>query len=293
MWTSSTATPLLCKNSIRIACCTLLFWCASVTGQEYRSNSPAPGAVEQDALKVLNDSDWAHTVKPNLQDTPCDFQNPAFPDLYPKDKAFGLDATASDGPPDTVKADDSEYLIRFQSAKPVQTAVQELLAIGEKWSAYGARKRRVSEEDAPTDVANGRYNVADMITVAVILKRSAPDGTSLFNYGYEDNGHRFSPRFRVFSCAGLRTTNGQVFAHVVEAFGHDGKSKVLQLWFPRLIDGKPLISSLHEKVEFRMVAIQRVFETTFYVNAQDVLDGSEKTLYLPSVFTDSKEMAEK
>ena len=75
-----------------------------------------------------------------------------------------------------------------------------------------------------------------------------------------------------------------------EAFGHDGKSKVLQLSFPRLIDGKPLISSLHEKVEFRLVVNQRVFETTFYINASDVLDGSENVLYLPSVFTDPKEI---
>jgi hypothetical protein len=79
---------------------------------------------------------------------------------------------------------------------------------------------------------------------------------------------------------------------VPEAFGHDGKSKVLQLSFPRLIDGKPLVSTLREKVEFRLVVNQRVFETTFYINASDVLDGSEKTLYLPSAFTDSKEMAQ-
>jgi len=89
----------------------------------------------------------------------------------------------------------------------------------------------------------------------------------------------------------LRTANGQVFAHVVpEAFGHDGRSKVLQLSFARLIDGKPLISGLHEKVEFRLVVNQRVFETTFYINGGDVLDGSEKALYLPSVFTDPKEI---
>ena len=42
-----------------------------------------------------------------------------------------------------------------------------------------------------------------------------------------------------------------------------------------------------------MVANQRVFETTFYINASDVLDGSEKSLYLPSAFTDSEEMAQR
>ena len=117
----------------------------------------------------------------------------------------------------------------------------------------------------------------------------------MFNYGYEDNGHKFpSHSFRVWPCTGLRTSNGEVFAHLVTPMaGRDGKSKVLQLSFPRLIDGKPLISNLHEKVEFRLVVNQRVFETTFYINASDVIDGSEKSLYLPSVFTDSKEMAQK
>jgi hypothetical protein len=64
----------------------------------------------------------------------------------------------------------------------------------------------------------------------------------------------------VWPCTGLRTSNGEVFAHrAPEVFGHDGKSKVLQLSFPRLIDGKPLISSLHENI-----------------NASDVLYWSKK-----------------
>jgi hypothetical protein len=294
MWISSAAILLLGKNSIRIASCTLLFWSSSITGHEYRSSSSASEAVEQEALKVLNNSDWAHTVKPSLQNTPCTYQNPAFPGLFPEDKTAFLDATAPTAHPDAVKPDNSEYLIRFQSAKPVQMAIQELLAIGEKWSAYGARKRLVSEDDGPTDLANSRYNVADMITIAVILKQAGADGTSMFNYGYENNGQIFpSHSLRLWPCAGLRTGNGEVFAHVVpEVLGHDGNSKVLQMSFPRLIDGKPLISTLHEKVGFRLVVNQRVFETTFYINATDVLDGSEKTLYLPSVFTDSKETAQ-
>lgn len=292
MWTSTAAIFSLCKNSIQVACFLFPFYSASVAGQEYRSNSPATETVEQEALKVLNDSDWAHTVKPTLQDTPCTYQNAVFPDLYPREQAFTLDATAATRPPDPVKADDSEYLVRFQSAKPVQTAVQELLAMGEKWSAYRTKEWPVSKDYGPTNLPNGWYNVADLITIAVVLKRSGPDGTSLFNYGFEDNErgiHGFPSRsFRVWPCAGLRTANGQVIALVVPEAS--SKSKVLQLSFQRLIHGKPLISSLHEKVEFRMVANQRVFETTFYINASDVLDGSETTLYLPSVFTDPKEI---
>jgi len=270
-----------------VAYCLFLVCCASVAGQESRSNSPTTEAVEQEALRVLNDSDFARTVKPSLQDAPCTYQNAVFPDLYPKEKAFTLDATSPTRPPDPVKADDSEYLIRFQSAKPVQAAVQELLAMGEKWSAYGKKEWPVrADGEGPTDVANGVYHVADMITIAVILKRPAPDGTSLFNYGFENNRGGFSHSFRVWPCAGLRTTNGRVIALAVP----DRSGHVLQLSFQRLIDGKPLISSQHEKVEFRMVVNQRVFETTFCINASDVLDGSENTLYLPSAFTDAREI---
>jgi hypothetical protein len=294
MLTFSPAIPLLRKDAIRIVCCTLLFCCTPVTGQEHSPNSPATDVVERDALKLLNDSNWAHTVKPSLQDMPCTYQNPVFPGLYPEGNAARYDGTAPTTPPDPVRPDDSEYLIRFQSAKSVQTAVQQLLAVGEKWSAYGTTKHKVSENDGPTDVANLRYNVADMITIAVLLKQVGSDGKSMFNYGYEDNGHKFPSRsFRVWPCAGLRTNNGIVHARVAPEVFPDGESKVLQLSFPRLIDGKPLISNLHEKVEFRLVVNQRVFETVFYINVSDVLDGSEESLYLPSVFTDSKEMAQK
>jgi len=293
MWTSSPTIPLLCKDAIRIACCVLLFWCTHVTGQEHSPNSPATEAVERDALKLLNDSDWAHSVKPSLQDTPCTYQNPAFPGLYPEDKAAGVDATAPTTPPDPVRPDDSEYLIRFQSAKPVQMAIQQLIAMGGKWSVYGA-KYAVIETDGPTDLASARYNVADMITIAVILKHPGPDGTSFFDYAFENNGRTFpSHSFRVWPCAGLRTANGQVFARIVPHDGLHGKFRAFQLSFPRLLDGKPLISGLREKVEFRMIANQRVFDATFYINASDVLDGSEKSLYLPSAFRDSKEMAQK
>jgi hypothetical protein len=272
-----------------IACCMVLFWRASITGQN-SSAPPDSDPVEQEALKVLNESDWAHTVTPTIQDAPCTYQNPAFPGLFPEDKAAIIDARDPGPSSEVVKPDHAEYLIRFQSAKPVQAATRQLLALGEKWSFYGP-ERPVSETDGPTDLANARYNVPDMITIAIILKHQGPDGLSLFDYGYSDNGRVFPSRgFRVWPCAGLRTGNGQVFAHVVPvAHGSGGKFRALQLSFPRLIDGKPLISNVREKVEFRLVVHQRVFETSFLINTSDLLDGSERSLYLPSAFTDPKE----
>ena len=74
-------------------------------------------------------------------------------------------------------------------------------------------------------------------------------------------------------------------------WSHHGPNKTIQLFFPRLIDGKPLISGAHEKVEFRLILKQRVFETTFCVNGDDVLDGSERVRYLPSAFTELDEVA--
>lgn len=291
----SAAISLLWKNSIRIACCTLLFCCAAVMGQENGSSPPpASNAIEQEALNVLNDSDWAHTVTPSLQDAPCSYKNPAFPGLYPEDRAAIVDEAAPVVPTEAVKPDSSEYLIRFQSTKPVQAAIQRLLGMGEKWSAYRGEEHYASKDDHPTDLPNAYYNELDMITIAVILKRGNPNGPNLFDYAFKNQRHGWSNSFRVWPCAGLKTGNGQVFAHLMptSVFGHPGEPRALQFSFPRLlVDGKPLISNPHEKVEFRLVVNQRVFEATFYINASDVLDGSERSLYLPSAFTDSKEMA--
>jgi hypothetical protein len=44
-------------------------------GQKHSPNWLVTEAVERDALKLLNDSDWAHTVKAGLQDRPCTYQN--------------------------------------------------------------------------------------------------------------------------------------------------------------------------------------------------------------------------
>ena len=286
------AYPRLWKNPLVVASSMLVFLCSFVMGQENRSALPQSDAVEQAALKVLNESDWAHTVTPTIQETACTYQNPAFPGLFPEDKAQVIEARSSVPPNEVVKPDNSEYLIRFQSAKPVQAAAQQLLALGEKWSIYGPG-RPVSETDGPTDLSNAWYNIADMITIAVILKHSDPDGPSFFDYGYANNGKTLpSSGFRVWPCAGLRTSNGQVFAHIVPVPFGDGRGfRALQLSFPRLIDGKPLISKVHEKVDFRLVAKQRVFETSFFINSGDVLDGSERSLYLPSAFTDPKDTA--
>ena len=48
----------------------------------------------------------------------------------------------------------------------------------------GQEKRQVRGDDP-----SSRYNVADMITIAVILKQAGPDGTSMFNYRSRPRAH--------------------------------------------------------------------------------------------------------
>ena len=42
-----------------------------------------------------------------------------------------------------------------------------------------------------------------------------------------------------------------------------------------------LISHPNEKLEFRFIANQRVFEATFYVNPANLFDGTETVMHIP------------
>ena len=96
-----------------------------------------------------------------------------------------------------------------------------------------------------------------------------------------------------YACAGLRTNSGQVFPYTVRPWAHDGQSTVMQLLFRKRVEGKPLVSGANQKVAFRLVLKQRVFETSFVVNSADVLDGSERVIYLAPAFTELNEVARK
>jgi len=52
--------------------------------------------------------------------------------------------------------------------------------------------------------------------------------------------------------------------------------------FPSIVEGKPLISHPEEKLEFRFILNQRVFETTFIVNPTNLFNGTETVMRTPS-----------
>lgn len=271
-------------------CLPFLILTAPLLGQQDFLSKPSPQWTQEDALKVLNDSPWAHTVTTSTQDAACGFKNPAIPGEF---SAEGAElGEMRDPTPDSVavKPDGAEYLIRWISAKPVQAAVQRLIALNEKWAPYGHHYERNDPSFGPTDLSRPRYNRNDMITISVNLVKPGPDGGSFLDYAFAEGGRRFPAKgFLIFICAGLKSSNGVVFAHVAGPMGDPPLHPVITLSFPSTIEGKPLITHQDEKVEFRLVVMQRVFETTFTIDARDLTDGSQPGLYLPTAVTDLKE----
>jgi len=185
-----------------------------------------------------------------------------------------------------VKPDGAEYIVRLVSVKPVQAAARRLLGLHGK--LFGHFQPGPSDHHLSTNAAEAWYNPDDMITVALILKRPGPDGASFLDYAFNNKTSFPAPEIRMWPCAALRTQNGQVFDRLGGLdgiWGYTPQGDIIPagiiMSFPHLIDDKPnqpLISRSDEKVEFRCILHQRVFETTFVVNAADLNDGSERVL---------------
>ena len=73
----------------------------------------------------------------------------------------------------------------------MQAAVHRLLALGEQWKEYGYDRGPVG--GGPTDLANGRYNTADMFGVSIILKHKGPNGESFWDYCLTNLREVFQP----------------------------------------------------------------------------------------------------
>jgi hypothetical protein len=99
-------------------------------------NKPSNEWTEAEAPQVLNDSSWAHTITTATQDTPCDYEHPAFPGLFREEIAQIADLRPTQFPAESVKPDGAEYLVRLVSVKPTQAAVERLISLDsldEKW----------------------------------------------------------------------------------------------------------------------------------------------------------------
>lgn len=260
---------------------------ATADDDSYLNKSPQLW-TEEEALRVLNDSPWAKTVKPSTQDTACGYKNPAIPGEFSEDDAERLEILVPTVESVPVKPDRAEYLIRWQSVKPLQAAVQRLLALGEQWKEYGGEEHRAHVPGWEND----RFYTTGMIGISIILKHKGPEGESFLDYFFDIPKKALPARgVNLWPCACLKTEAGVTCAR---ALGHMSlENPAITMFFSSSVHGRPLIASHEEKVEFRLVAKQRVFETTFMSNAGDVvLDMSEPVLYYPTAWTDLKAIKE-
>lgn len=238
-----------------------------MTANENFLSKPPEQWTEAEALQVLNDSPWARVVTTTVQNTQCDYEHPAFEGLFPAEMARSMDSMLPEHPAETVKPDGAEYVVRLISVKPMQAAVERLISLDERWAPY--RHGYGSDpEGKPTNLAEGRYNTADELTVAVMLKHLGPKGESFRDYAFKDTGSGVAKVVRYMFC-------------LCGSVDKDHQGTGIYMSFPRIVDGKPLMTHRDERLEFRFVANQRVFEATFNVNPTDLFEGTERRMLIP------------
>ena len=276
------------RVGLRIICCFALV-AASVpvtTANEPFLDKPSNEWTETEALQVLNDSPWAHTITTSTQDFQCEYEHPAYPetlDTYTHEFAERLDSIDLTPPAAPVKPDGAEYLVRLVSVRPIQAAVERLISMDRtKWAHYDGGF--APEWNKPTNLAEHWYNPADEITISIILKHPGPSGASFHDYAFPRKNVPGSGLRHLWPCAAVKTANGVRTAVLGGPAVYQNGSPFddITLFFPSTVKGKPLISHQNEKLEFRFIANQRVFDATFYVNPTDLFDGAETIIHLPS-----------
>jgi hypothetical protein len=264
-----------------------LYSAVPLTANEPFLNKSPEEWTEAEALQVLNDSPWAHPIESTVQATPCDFEHPALPGMYPADSMYSeetarqLDSLSTQSAPETVTPDGAEYVVRLNSVKPMQAAAERLIQLSEKYSSY---RGGIGFEPGsrPTNIEERWYNPADELMFSVVLKRPGPSGESFRDYAFqEDTGTPAMHVRHMFACSGIRTANGQFHGLTESMSWKDGKATGIWISFPRVVNGKPLITHDDEKVEFRLIVNQHVFATTFHVNPANLFDGTETGERIP------------
>jgi len=125
MWFLPAGFRSFLKRPAQIVCgISVLLLVMPVLGQQDFLSKPADQWTEEDALKVLNDSPWAHPVTTSTQDAASGYKNPAIPGEISPERAELLEMEAPTPASLEVKPDGAQYLIRWISAKPVRCRPQ-------------------------------------------------------------------------------------------------------------------------------------------------------------------------
>jgi hypothetical protein len=191
----------------------LAFLSSGVTANEPFLNKPSEEWTEAEALQVLNNSQWAHTITTTTLDFQCDYEHPAFPGMFPEQRAQQLDSLSPQSQAEPVTPDYAEYVVRLNSVKPMQAAAERLIQISAKYASY-AEGYGLEPGSKPTSVADHFYNLADLLTFSVILKHTGPSGESFRDFAFPERKVR-----HIWACSGIRTANGQYDGVVAKSTG--------------------------------------------------------------------------
>jgi hypothetical protein len=285
MRVSSLSFPGIFRVALPIFCCVALmaFFLPAAADESFLSK-PSEAWTEAQALQVLNDSAWARTITTSTQDFQCEYERPAYREtLETYTHEFAERWHSLTPPAADVKPDRAEYLVRLVSVKPMQAAVERLISLDHtKWAHYDGGFA-LEPGSKPTNLAERWYNPADEITISILLKHPGPGGASFHDYAFPRKNVPGSGLYHLWPCAAVKTANGVRTAVLGgPAVNQDGTPiDDITLSFPSTVKGKPLILNPNEKLEFRFVANQHVFEAAFYVNPSDLFDGTETVLRIP------------
>ncbi|HEX9764112.1 MAG TPA: hypothetical protein VGA39_02415 [Candidatus Acidoferrales bacterium] len=228
---------------------------AGVLGaEEFWKKKPASAWTEKEALKVVRDSPWAkeqRILNPNrtlstgasirvagAQGDPRDETQATLPPEAQRDP--NREPPRRPPPQDITRA---SYLVRWESAGPVEDAFARLEELGE-------RKKALAEAPSPRLPAN-RY----VVTVRIL--EPAEPGPDVF-----DDLTLDTLRKR----ARLATRHGEVAASEAERSGKEA----VHFFFQRDFNGKPLLDDGREQVEFYFRGDRFNLEAEFEIRKDDI-----------------------
>lgn len=195
--------------------------------EEFWRTKPAERWTAEEALQVVQNSPWAQK-----KDVSMPWRLPRestrtlrMPDL-PRRPGAVDPVPVGRQRPETIFLDSARYLVRWESARPVQDAFARLAALGEEAGAQFQSPPPVRAED--------------LYVVTVKAIRPPQVGREPF----ERVGDR-----RLLSAARLKTEIGEVKAARVERSGM-GASAAVHFYFPRSVGAEPLLTNKVTKAEF-------------------------------------------
>lgn len=275
-------------TALSVLAALVLSACIAIAAATYSTadailQKPAAQWSEAEALQVLNASAFAQLATNSTQSAACDYEHPALTGLLSDQDVLHLDAANPSVSLSAVPADSSTYVVRLLSARPVQSAAERLIAFAPKYTNYQNQLVQVPTQKSG-DEKSVKADPVSLISFAIMLQNVGADGRSFRDYAFETSkkGYPALVQPQLWACAGIRTAYGQVNA-VRASVAVNAQRQVtgIELAFPSEVNGKPLVLQQGQKLEFRFVLNQRVFEANFNVSPSDLLGTEARTLRFP------------